>query len=446
MIDNLSVDQMLEVGIKRVVDFGAFVDLGGIDGLIPRSEVSWQRNARPEEYLKQGDRIQAKVIEIDQATGKVTLSRRQAIENPWDKVHETLPIGSKVTGSIVSVTNYGAFVRLSEGLDGMIHISDMAWDAAGKKPSDYVAVAQEIEAQVLSIDPESRRISLGLKQLTDDPWGELEAKYPRGSHVHGKVTGLTKYGAFVELEPGVEGMVHVSDFSWEKRISQPRDMVKKGDEIEAVVLEINREKRRLSLGVKQLSESPRERIKQQFNSGDLVEGDVSRVTEFGVFLALGPGIEGFIHVSQLDSERVKSPAELFKMGDRVTAKITKIDPETGKISLSRRQMMKDSERKVVQQYMKSQPQQALNPLGIGELLDNIQLEDDLPPEPKLPQAPAAPSNFPENAEGKALEAAQPAPNPDEHSGTPTEPAPQQTLPANGSDPTPDPSALPDEIH
>lgn len=396
VLGKLSVGQVAEVNVKRLVEFGVFVDVDGIDGLIPRSEISWQRNARPEDYMQVGDVLTAKIIEIDPNTGKVTLSRRQAHNNPWESAAERYPAGAAVSGVVVSLTSYGAFVRLEEGLDGMIHISDMAWDSAGHKPGDYVTVGQEVSATVLNVDFGAKRISLGLKQMTPDPWEAMEARYPKGTRIKGKVTGLTKYGAFVELEPGVEGMIHISDFSWEKRISQPRDVVKKGDEVEACVLDIDRGRRRISLGVKQLSESPIEGFLATHGTGDVVEGEVTNLTEFGAFIKLAEGVEGFMHVSQVERERVNLPSEIFKVGDQVTAKIIKIETDTGKISLSRRQMLKDEERKTINTYMKKKESGSL--FNMAELLGDIVLEDDLPAEAAKPAAPAPPDHSVETAE------------------------------------------------
>jgi len=378
VMGKLNLGQMVEVIVKRIVEFGVFVDLDGVDGLIPRSEISWQRNAKPEDFMNVGDSMQAKIIEVDPHTAKVTLSRRQAHINPWDSAAERYPVGSSVGGTVVSLTSYGAFVRLEEGLDGMIHVSDMAWDTAGKKPSDYVTPGQEVTASVLSVDAVARRISLGLKQLTLDPWEAMETRYPRGTRIKGQVTGLTKYGAFVELEPGIEGMIHISDFSWEKRINQPRDVVKKGDEVEVCVLEVDRARRRISLGVKQLSESPFERFLMTHSAGDVVEGEVTNLTEFGAFIRLDEGVEGFMHVSQLERDRVNSPSDCLSVGQKITAKITKIETDSGKISLSRRQMLKEQERHTVSQYMRKKEGGSL--LSMGELLGDIVLEDDLPAE------------------------------------------------------------------
>lgn len=369
--------QMIEATVKRVVDFGAFLDLDGIDGLVPRTEISWQRNSKPGECVKVGETLEVKVIEINREGQKITLSRRQAMTDPWEACAEKFPEGVDVEGEVVSLTSYGAFVRLSEGVDGMIHISDMSWDSGGRRPSDFVAVGQEVRVSVLKVDAETRRISLGLKQLSKDPWSDIEARYPRGSRIKGKVTGLTKFGAFVEIEPGIEGMIHVSDFSWEQRVEQPRDVVEKGQEIEASILAIDRQRRRISLGVKQLSASPIEEYSNSHRIGDYVEGEVTNVTDFGVFVKLGDHIEGFIHVSQLDRSRVESPSAVFKKGDTLTAEITKIEKDSGKISLSRRQMLKKEEKRLLKTYTKSSESGGAN---LGELIAGLSLDDDLPKE------------------------------------------------------------------
>ena len=398
LLDTFKVGQLMDVTVKRVVDFGVFVDLGGIDGLVPRSEISWQRNAQPEDFVKEGDPLQVRVIEIQPQSGKVTLSRRKARENPWDNVAERYPVETHVTGPVVSITSYGAFVRLDEGMDGMIHISDMAWDASGKKPGDFVEVGQELNAVVLSVDAEAHRMSLGLKQLGEDPWLEVAQRYSKGKLVKGKVTGLTRYGAFLELEAGVEGMIHVSDFSWDKRINQPRQATTMGEELEAVVLDVDTERRRIALGVKQLTDNPVQGFLAGHKPGDVVEGEVVNVTEFGAFIKLAPGLEGFMHISQFDRDRIENLAEVVKVGETLEAKITRIDPGSDKISLSRRQMMKEQDRKVVASYMKKNDRGTLN--NMGELLGEINLLDDLPPgsEP-ITSAKATQSQSPPQSEG-----------------------------------------------
>lgn len=407
----LTIGEVVEVPVKRIVDFGVFVDLGGIDGLVPRGEISWDRNVKPDEYFKVDDKVTLKIIEVDVENGRVTLSRREILGNPWADAADKYAVGSMVEGKVVSLTNYGAFVRICEGLDGMIHISDMGWDSTGKRPNDYLQVGQEVSAQVLEVDCDKRRISLGLKQLTKDPWEDLEARYPSGTRIKGPVTGLTKYGAFVELEAGIEGMIHVSDFSWEKRINQPKDVVQKGDEVEAVVLSVDREKRRIALGVKQLSESPFVAYITNHQENDVVDGTVSNVTDFGVFVRLSEKIEGFMHVSQAGLERSESLEANFKEGESIRVKITKIDKKNEKISLSRRQMLRDQERDTIRHYQKKANEGWST--GFGELLSGISLEDDLPanaepiakPKPEVKADPepevTAPAEEPPITEPKA---------------------------------------------
>jgi len=379
IFENIKKGQTIEGTVKKLVEFGAFVDLGGIDGLVPRSEISWHRMAKPEEYLKVGETVPLKVIDADRESGKITLSRRQLQPDPWEHAVQAYALGAVCEGEVVSITNYGAFVRLEEGLDGMIHISDMAWDAQGKQPSNYLTVGQRVQVSILGVDPGNRRISLGLKQLTNDPWAEIPVRYPEMTRVKGKVTGITKYGAFIEIEPGIEGMIHVSDFAWEKRVNHPREMVNRGDEVEACVLKVDLDQRRISLGVKQLRESPIQLYSYQHKVGNVVEGEIVNVTEFGAFLRLTEGVEGFIHVSQLDKGRVDVPAQNFKPGQKVQAEITKIDLDSGKVSLSRRQFLKREEKEILSHYKKSTARSSAG-TSLGELLSELVLDDDLPKE------------------------------------------------------------------
>jgi small subunit ribosomal protein S1 len=380
MLSKISVGQVIEARVKRLVDFGAFVDLGGIDGLIPRAEISWQRTAKPEDYLKVDEDIQVTVLQIEKESGKITLSRRRMTPDPWETATDRFSVGLTVQGKVVALTNYGAFIRIEEGLDGMIHIKDIAWDSDGRKPADYLQVGQDVTASLLDINAETKRIALGLKQQTEDPWSHVPGRYPVGTRIRGVVTGLNKYGAFVELEPGIKGMVHVSDFSWEKRINQPKDVVTKGEEIETCVLSVDADKRRISLGVKQLEESPVKSFCEGHKVGDAVEGEVSEVTDFGVYLKLEESLRGFIHVSQLDRNRVESPGSLFKVGDTVKAEIVKINPDSNEIKLSRRHLLKREEKRDVAPYLKSSRSSAPGGHRLGDLLAELSLEDDLPPE------------------------------------------------------------------
>lgn len=378
LLDRLNVGDVIEAKVKRLVDFGAFVDLGGIDGLIPRGEISWQRTAKPEDYLKVDDAIEVKVLQIDSESQKITLTRRQLTPDPWKDAAERFPEGTTTEGEVVSLTNYGAFVRVAEGLDGMVHVNDIAWDTAGKRPSDYFTEGQKLTAQILAIDPEQRRISLGVKQLSDDPWSDVQSRYPKGTRVKGKITGLKKYGAFMELEPGIKGMIHVSDFSWEKRISEPREVVAKGDEVEACVLSVDSERRRISLGVKQLDQSPVDKFAMGHREGSIAEGKIAEITEVGVHLEMPGGVRGFIHVSQLDVERVENIGASFKVGQEIKAEVTKINPKTNEVRLSRRQMLKNEERTQVKGYLNTASGHGR--ANLGELLAELSLEDDLPPE------------------------------------------------------------------
>ncbi len=376
MMSRLQVGQIVEGTVKRIVEFGVFVDFNGVDALIPRSEISWHRMARAEDYLKPGETIRVKIIDVEPTTGKVTLSRRKLEPDPWDSAAERYPVGTQVEGEVVSITSYGAFVRLAEGLDGMVHISDMAWDSGGKQPGSYVAIGQKLGVQVLNVDAAQKRISLGLKQLVADPWSALEVDYPPMTRFKGKVTGLTKYGAFVELVPGIEGMVHVSDFSWDQKVQHPRDKVAKGDEIEVCVLKIDTAQRRISLGIKQLSESPIMQYSRAHRVNEVVEGEIQSLTEFGAFIALAEGVEGFIHVSQLDKGRVESPAKSFKVGEKLQAEITKIDLHAGKVNLSRRQLLKREEKQTIATYMNKRSSKG-GGTNLGELLSELPLDEDL---------------------------------------------------------------------
>ncbi len=377
-IRQLAVGQVIEGTVKKLVDFGAFVDLGGTDGLIPRTEISWQRMVRPGDYLKVGEKVTVKVIALDAAAGKVTLSRRQLAADPWTLAKEKYPVGSVIEGEVVSITNYGAFVRIEEGLDGMIHIGDMGWDSGGKRPSDFVAMGQRVKAAILNVDTTERRIALGMKQLTADPLAEFARSHPAGTRLKGKVTGLAKYGAFVELAPGIEGLVHVSDFSWDRAVANPRDLVKKGDEIEVRILKTDLDQRRISLGVKQLTESPFQQFTAKHRPGSAVEGEIVSVTDYGVFLKLADNVEGFVHVSQLDTKRVENPAQIFKVGDKLSAEILKMDMGSGKIGLSRRQLLKREEKNLLKAYkeMKNAP----GGTNLGELLSELSFGEDLPKE------------------------------------------------------------------
>jgi small subunit ribosomal protein S1 len=382
LIGTIQVDQLHEGVVKNIMDFGLFVDLGGIDGFIPRDELSYDRGTSPSQLFQLGDTIQAKVIKADMQTGKITLSRKRLQEDPWENAEARFPVGLRVRGKVVSITHYGAFVHLDEGLTGMIHASDMSWGTGGKKkPSDYVNEGDLVEAQILEIDVEKRRMSLGLKQITMDPWIEVEGKYPVGSRVKGTVTSMTNYGAFVRLDENIEGMIHVSDMAWDKKIAHPNKVLEVNQEVECVVLKAEPVQRRLSLGIKQLVDSPFDQYCRAHSVGSLVTGPITRLTQFGAFVQLTEGVEGLIHISQIDEQRIDKPESVLKVGDTITCKILKVEPRNQKISLSRKEALKQMDRQFLQEYMRKDIKGGMS---LGEALQAARKDTPAPQPPTKP--------------------------------------------------------------
>jgi small subunit ribosomal protein S1 len=339
--------------VKNITDFGVFVDLGGFDGLIPRDELSWERGLSPADVCGLGEEIPVKIQAMNPETGKITLSRKRTLPDPWETARERLHSGEVVSGVVVNVTSYGAFVRVEEGLTGLIHTSDLSWSTGRRKATDFVSVGDQIKAQVLEIDGEKRRLSLGLKQITADPWAEIEAEFPVGTKIKGKVTSITGFGLFIEIREGIEGLVHQSDLSWDRKSTDPKSVAQAGEEIEVVVLKIDRVNRKISLGHKQLSESPYVSFIKSSPVGSHCSGKVTRVVSFGAFVELAEGVEGLIHISHLDEGRVEKVEDVLKPGDEVTVKILKADPRQEKITLSRRAYLRDIERREIAQYTRS---------------------------------------------------------------------------------------------
>lgn len=353
--------------VKSCLDFGVFVDLGIVDGFVPREEVSWDRGKAPADILVPGTEVELKVLSISADQGKVTLSRKRLVDNPWEKVEDIYQVGTPIRGKVVAIEAYGAFVQLREGLTGMIHASDMSWATGNKKPEDYVSLGQEVTAQVLEVNKDKKRISLGLKQLATDPWIEVERKYAPDTKHHGTVSSITNYGAFIKLDDFVEGMVHVSDLSWEKRVSHPKDYLKVGDPVDVVVLKTDRENRRISLGMKQLADSPYDAFLKAHPVGTVVKGKVTRFAPFGAFVELSSGLEGLIHISQIDEKRVELPEKALNVGDEVTVKIIAAEKKNQKISLSRKEATKAAEKEQMKTYMKKQNDQP-GGMSFGEAL------------------------------------------------------------------------------
>jgi len=366
VLASLEPGQERVVRVKKVLDFGAFADLGGIDGLIPREEVSWDRGADPKQYLKEGRDLKVTVVSVDREAGRVTLSRKRSRPDPWTKIEQKYSPGSIVKGKVSGLADFGAFVSLEEGVQGMIHSSDLSWATGFKKPQDYLKVGDTVRVAVLEIVKDRRRMSLGLKQVTKDPWLEVEEKFPPQTVVKGKVTAITKYGAFITLNEYIEGLIHVSDMTWEKKPQSPSHYVQVGQEVETVVLKLDPQRRRVNLGFKQLAKSPFERFVETHRVGTVVQGQVISITPYGVFVQLAPEVEGLIHISQLDDQRVEKVEDVAKVGQKVEAKVIKIDKQNEKISLSRKAYLKEEQKRMVAAYTEKSSG-SLGP-NMGEML------------------------------------------------------------------------------
>jgi small subunit ribosomal protein S1 len=351
--------------VKNITDYGVFVDLGGIDGLLHITDMSWGRINHPSDILKVGDQIQVKVLKFDQDKERVSLGLKQIQPDPWENVDEKYPIDARLSGKVVSITDYGVFVELEKGVEGLVHVSEMAWTKKPRHPSKIVQVGEEIEVMVLQVDKEQKRISLGVKQLKSNPWDIIAEHYPVGTKIEGKIRNVTDFGIFVGIDEGIDGLVHISDISWTQRIKHPRDLYKKGDTVQAVVLNIDKENERFSLGIKQIHEDPWETIPDKYPPGTKVKGKVTSVTDFGVFLEIEEGIEGMIHVSELSKERVNSPHDFTKEGEDLTAMVLKVNKKDKKIALSIKSLEKTGEYDQVKGYMHSQEVVASN---LGDLL------------------------------------------------------------------------------
>src|SRR5690242_11681772 len=320
--------------VKNITDFGAFIDLNGIDGLLHITDMSWGRIGHPSEILKVGQDIDVVVLDINREKERVSLGLKQKLTNPWDNIETKYPIGAKVKGRVVNLVPYGAFVELEPGVEGLVHVTELSWTKRIAKPSDVLKQDQEIEAVVLGVNKDEQKISLGIRQLETNPWDRALEKYPPGTRVKGKIRNLTSYGAFIELEEGLDGMIHVSDISWTRKINHPSEVLKKGDDVEAVVLEIDKANQRISLGVKQLSEDPWNNIDKYYKVGDLVTGKVTKLASFGAFIGLQHDIDGLVHISQVSEDRVDKIKNVLKVDQEVTARVIKIDKAERRIGLS----------------------------------------------------------------------------------------------------------------
>jgi small subunit ribosomal protein S1 len=353
--------------VKNIADFGAFVDLGGIDGLLHITDMSWNRIGHPSEMVKIDQEIEVMVLNIDRDRQKIALGLKQKEGNPWDNVAEKYPVGSTHEGEVVNVMSYGAFVKLEPGIEGLVHISEMSWIKRVQHPSELVKIGDHINVMILGVDQEGQQLSLGMKQTQENPWNDIEARYPEGATVRGKVRNLTNYGAFVELEEGIDGLLHVSDMSWVKKVNHPNEVLEKGQEIECKVLSVDKERHRIALGLKQLADDPwNTEIPGKYQPGQIVKGAVTKITNFGVFVGLEDNLEGLLHISELADHKVENPEDVVKVGDEIEVKILRVDTDERKIGLSRKRVewAEEEEAEAAAQEA-AKPQQELKG-GLGE--------------------------------------------------------------------------------
>ena len=334
LLDSIQPGQVRKGIVKNITDFGAFIDLDGMDGLLHITDMSWGRITHPSEMLKQGEEVNVMIIEVNREKERVSLGLKQTTKNPWDEIDRKFPVGAKVHGKVVNLVPYGAFVEIEPGVEGLVHITEMSWTKRITKPGELLKVGQELDAVVLGIQKEEQKISLGLRQLEPNPWDMVRHNYPIGARVRGKVRNMTTYGAFIELEEGIDGMVHVSDMSWTRKVNHPSEVLKKGDEVDAIVLDVDPSQQRISLGMKQLATDPWSDIDAHFRIGDVVTGTVTKITSFSAFVELKDGIDGLVHISQISEERVEKIKDVLKAGQQVTARVVKIDREERRLGLS----------------------------------------------------------------------------------------------------------------
>jgi small subunit ribosomal protein S1 len=334
LLEEIKPGDICRGAVKNITDYGAFIDLDGLDGLLHITDMSWGRISHPTEMLKVGEEVEVMIIEVDRDRERVSLGLKQTTENPWEGIENRYPVNARVRGKVVNLVPYGAFVELEEGVEGLVHVTELSWVKRVNKPGEMLKVGDEIEAVVLGIQKDDQKISLSVRQLDPNPWDMVRHNYPVGARVRGKVRNLTSYGAFVELEEGIDGMVHVSDMSWTRKVNHPSEVVKKGDEIDAIVLDVDPEQQRISLGMKQLANDPWDEIDTHFKIGDLVNGKVSKITSYGAFVELKEGIDGLVHISQISEDRIEKVKDVLSTGQDITARVIKIDRDERRIGLS----------------------------------------------------------------------------------------------------------------
>ena len=351
ILKSLQEGNIVEGVIKNITDYGIFIDLGGVDGLLHVTDISWGRIAKPSENFHKGDKITTKVLSFDSEKERVSLGLKQLNDNPWEQITDKYPIGSTIKGKVVNLTDYGVFVELESGVEGLVHISEMYWTREIKHPSKVLNVGEEIEVMVLEVNPQTKRVSLSLKQTTPNPWEKLKEKYPVGAVVKGIVRNITNFGVFVGIEEKIDGLIHVSDISWKHRVNHPSEYFKKGQEVEAVVLNVDVENEKFSLGIKQIEKNPWDELSEKYAPGSVVTGKIKNFTDFGIFVEIEEGIEGLVHISEISQKRVKTSSELYSVGDTVSAVVKSIDPKTKKIRLSIKELEAPAPTPAANQYI-----------------------------------------------------------------------------------------------
>ena len=352
-LEAIEEGKVMEGIVKNITEYGVFVDLGGVDGLLHITDISWGRVKHPSELFTVGDQINVKILSFDLEKERVSLGMKQLTPDPWTTAIDKYPVDSKVTGKVVSLTDYGAFIELEEGVEGLIHVSEMSWTRKIRHPSQMVTVGEIIEAVVLDLKPDNRRISLGIKQTVDNPWEVISQKYPVGTIIEGKIKNITEFGLFIGIDDDIDGLVHISDISWTKRIKHPSEVYKKNDTIQAVVLDIDKTNERFSLGIKQTQADPWETVSQRYEVGKEISGVITNLTDFGVFVELEEGIEGLVHVSEISKENVKSPKEHYQIGETITAKVMNINSDERRIGLSIKRLEDDDDDRYLEEFAKN---------------------------------------------------------------------------------------------
>ena len=359
LMAELEVGQIRKGIVKNIADFGAFVDLGGIDGLLHITDMSWERIGHPTEMVAIDQEIEVKILQIDREKQKIALGLKQKQNNPWTNIAEKYPVGSTVPGEVVNVMSYGAFVKLEPGIEGLVHISEMSWTRRINHPSEMVQIGDKIDVKILGVDPQGQQLSLGIKQTQSNPWDDIMQRYPENAEVTGKVRNLTNYGAFIELEEGIDGLLHVSDMSWTRKISHPSEVLQKGQQVKCRVLSVDQARRRIALGMKQLDDDPwNTTIPEKYKPGQLIRGKVTKITNFGVFVGLEDNLEGLLHISELADSKVENPEDVVKVGDEIEVKVLRVDSDERKIGLSRRRVDWTEEQHRVEAEKEQQHQQA----------------------------------------------------------------------------------------